>query len=44
MMKHTLHKWGGNILSINEGIEPPNALSQPKKNDFFHEKNMLKIA
>ena len=28
VMKHTVHKWGGNILSIYEGIEPP---FSPKK-------------
>ena len=31
VMKHTLHKWGGNILSIHEGIGPSNSVSQPKK-------------
>ena len=23
VMKHIVHKWGGNILSIHEGIGPP---------------------
>ena len=26
VMKHTIHKWGSNILSIHEGLEPPNSL------------------
>ena len=33
-MKHTIHKWGSNILSIHEGLEPPKSLSQPKKRNF----------
>ena len=31
VMKHTIHNWGSNILSINEGLGPPNSMSQPKK-------------
>ena len=36
--KHLEHKWGGNILSIHDGIEPP--IRHPnQKNEIFHEKN-----
>ena len=42
VMKHMVHKWGGNILSIHEGIGPPNR--RPKqKNEIFHE-NIARIA
>ena len=48
VMKHTIHKWGGNISSIHEVIGPQHTgipQSQPKKNENFHEKNkMLRIA
>ena len=44
VMKHIVHKWGGNILSIHEGIglpiRPPN-----QNNEICHEKNnVLRIA
>ena len=40
-MKHTIHKWGSNILSIHEGLGPPNSelfVVPTKKMKFFHEK------
>ena len=39
-MKHIVHKWGGNILSIHDGIEPP--IRHPsQKNEIFHEKIIM---
>ena len=34
VMKHTIHKWGSNTLSIHEGLGPPNSLSQPNNWNF----------
>ena len=36
-MKHTIHKWGTNILSIHEGLGAPICCPN-QKNDIFHEK------
>ena len=30
-MKHTIHKWGSNILSIHEGLGPLNLFNIPNK-------------
>ena len=36
-MKHIVHNWGSNILSIHDGIGPPFVIPT-KKNEIFHEK------
>ena len=33
-MKHTIHKWGSNILSTQEGLGPPNSLVGPNAELF----------
>ena len=40
VMKHTIHKWGVNILSIHEVIGPSQSSSQPKKGAFFMRKKL----
>ena len=37
VMKHTKHKWGGDISSIHEVIGPQHT-SPNQKNENFHEK------
>ena len=36
-MKHIVHNWGSNILSIHDGIGPQFVIPT-KKNEIFHEK------
>ena len=42
LMKHTIYKWGSNILSIHGILGPPKSLYQPKKLDFSWKNNILK--
>ena len=44
VMKHIVHKWGGNILSIHDGIEPPIRHPNQKKRNFSQKNDMLRIA
>ena len=47
VMKHTIHKWGSNILSIHEVLRPPNSelfVVPTKKMNFFMKNSMLRIA
>ena len=43
VMKHIGHKWGGNILSIHEGIGPPNRRPKQKMNFFLKTSQELQM-